>query len=78
MREASKTRVLMAIKTIVLTIVLAVERREQNEYIDGDKDDSVEDSDDGGDKHLTHLTKSVDCCSKERSDPNGCVNDGRE
>eukprot|EP00957_Ditylum_brightwellii_P140135 10678490-Ditylum_brightwellii.AAC.1 len=37
----------------------------------------VDNSVDGGDKQLTHLTKAVDCCLKERSEQNTCV-DGDE
>eukprot|EP00957_Ditylum_brightwellii_P009763 736190-Ditylum_brightwellii.AAC.1 len=31
---------------------------------------SVDDSDDGADKHLTHLSPAVDCCLTERSEQN--------
>eukprot|EP00957_Ditylum_brightwellii_P029050 2194710-Ditylum_brightwellii.AAC.1 len=34
--------------------------------------DSVEDSADGGDNHLTYLTQVVDCCCKLRKEQNMC------
>eukprot|EP00957_Ditylum_brightwellii_P197076 15014197-Ditylum_brightwellii.AAC.1 len=34
--------------------------------------DSVEDSADGGNNHLTHLTQAVDCCQKLRKEQNVC------
>eukprot|EP00957_Ditylum_brightwellii_P185829 14148427-Ditylum_brightwellii.AAC.1 len=42
------------------------------------RQDGVDDSDDSGDKHLTHLSQAFDCCLTERSDPNMCVYDGKE
>eukprot|EP00957_Ditylum_brightwellii_P013613 1027127-Ditylum_brightwellii.AAC.1 len=33
----------------------------------------VDDSGEGGDKHLTHLSQVVDCCLIERSKQNTCV-----
>eukprot|EP00957_Ditylum_brightwellii_P194527 14817135-Ditylum_brightwellii.AAC.1 len=39
----------------------------------GNKDSGVEDSVDGGDKQLTHLSPAVDCCLKARSKQNACV-----
>eukprot|EP00957_Ditylum_brightwellii_P203907 15336724-Ditylum_brightwellii.AAC.1 len=47
-------------------------------HVDGNKDDSVEDSVDGGDKHLIHFTKAVDCCLKKRSKQNKCVDDNKD
>eukprot|EP00957_Ditylum_brightwellii_P193225 14712826-Ditylum_brightwellii.AAC.1 len=35
-------------------------------------DDSVDDSVDGGDNHLTHLTQGVDCHLKSRKEQNTC------
>eukprot|EP00957_Ditylum_brightwellii_P185697 14138532-Ditylum_brightwellii.AAC.1 len=56
-----------------------MERSKQIKCVDGNKnngiEDSVEDSDDGGDKHLTHLTKSDDCCLMEKSKQNMCADD---
>eukprot|EP00957_Ditylum_brightwellii_P062664 4756388-Ditylum_brightwellii.AAC.1 len=47
-----------------------------------DKEDVVEDSVDNsvdfGDKHLTHFTKAVDCCLKERSKQNKCADDDKD
>eukprot|EP00957_Ditylum_brightwellii_P053588 4060356-Ditylum_brightwellii.AAC.1 len=39
---------------------------------------SVDDSADGGDKHLTHLSPAVDCCLEERSKQNKCVDGNKE
>eukprot|EP00957_Ditylum_brightwellii_P187932 14308497-Ditylum_brightwellii.AAC.1 len=52
-----------------------MERSMQNEPVVGNKDngvdngadDSIGDSDDGANKHLTHLSQMVDCCLMERS-----------
>eukprot|EP00957_Ditylum_brightwellii_P076884 5843844-Ditylum_brightwellii.AAC.1 len=59
-----------------------MERSKQNKCVDGDKDNvvdnSVGDSDDGGDTHLTHLSQGIDCCLMERSKQNGCVDDNNE
>eukprot|EP00957_Ditylum_brightwellii_P118220 9017039-Ditylum_brightwellii.AAC.1 len=64
--------VLMIVLTIVLAIVMT--RSKQNKRVVGDKyndvDDSVGNSDDGADKHLTHLSQVVDCYSMERSKQN--------
>eukprot|EP00957_Ditylum_brightwellii_P107474 8200553-Ditylum_brightwellii.AAC.1 len=50
-----------------------------NGSVDGSDDgDGVGNSDDGGDKHLTHLSPAVDCCLTERSDPNTFVDDSKE
>eukprot|EP00957_Ditylum_brightwellii_P042977 3255203-Ditylum_brightwellii.AAC.1 len=38
----------------------------------------VDDSDDGGDKHLTHLSPVVDSCLKERREQNKCVDDNKD
>eukprot|EP00957_Ditylum_brightwellii_P076445 5810048-Ditylum_brightwellii.AAC.1 len=81
-REASETRMLMVtIKAMMLTPVLA-ERSKQNNYVDDKKEDGVDDSDENSadfcDKHLTHLTKAVDCCLKERSKQNNCVGDNKD
>ena len=37
-------------------------------HVDDGKEDGVEDSADGGDNHLTHLTQAVDCCLKSREE----------
>eukprot|EP00957_Ditylum_brightwellii_P056939 4316022-Ditylum_brightwellii.AAC.1 len=50
----------------------------QNKCVADDNGDGVDNSDDGDNKHLTHPSKAVDCCLTERSDPHGCVNDGKE
>eukprot|EP00957_Ditylum_brightwellii_P173794 13230946-Ditylum_brightwellii.AAC.1 len=50
----------------------------QNKHVDDDNGDGVDDSDDGADKNLTHLSQVVDCCLTEKSDSNRCVNDGQE
>eukprot|EP00957_Ditylum_brightwellii_P122244 9321956-Ditylum_brightwellii.AAC.2 len=50
----------------------------QNKCVDEDNGDGVDNRDDGADKHLPHLSQTVDCGLTERSDPNGCVNDGKE
>eukprot|EP00957_Ditylum_brightwellii_P037929 2868695-Ditylum_brightwellii.AAC.1 len=50
----------------------------QHKCVDDDNGDCVDDSDDGADKHLVHLSQAVDCCLTERSDSNRCVNDGKE
>eukprot|EP00957_Ditylum_brightwellii_P025652 1939441-Ditylum_brightwellii.AAC.1 len=49
-----------------------MERSMQNKRVDDDN------SDNGTNKHLTHLSQAVDCCLTKRSDLNGCVNDGKE
>eukprot|EP00957_Ditylum_brightwellii_P162351 12362010-Ditylum_brightwellii.AAC.1 len=54
------------------------ERSMQNKCVDDDNGDGVDNSDDGANKHLTHLSQAVDCCLTERSDPIGCANDGKE
>ena len=38
--------------------------------VDASVGDSVDNSDDGADKHLTHLSQAVDCCLTERSKQN--------
>eukprot|EP00957_Ditylum_brightwellii_P157980 12025090-Ditylum_brightwellii.AAC.1 len=38
----------------------------------------VDNSVDGGDKHLTHITKAVGCCLKERSKKNVRVDNDNE
>eukprot|EP00957_Ditylum_brightwellii_P181237 13805581-Ditylum_brightwellii.AAC.1 len=38
----------------------------------------VDSSDDGGDKHLTHLSPAIDCCLKERSKQNMRVNGNKD
>eukprot|EP00957_Ditylum_brightwellii_P021984 1658220-Ditylum_brightwellii.AAC.1 len=57
------------------------ERSNQNMCVE-EEEDEVDNSDNnsvvGGDKHLTHLTKAVDCCLKERSKPNKCVDDKKD
>eukprot|EP00957_Ditylum_brightwellii_P071586 5442908-Ditylum_brightwellii.AAC.1 len=55
-----------------------MERSKQNKCVDDNNEDIVDDSDDGGDKHLTHLLQAVDCCLKERSNPKVCVDNGKE
>eukprot|EP00957_Ditylum_brightwellii_P013310 1004304-Ditylum_brightwellii.AAC.1 len=62
-----------------------MERSKQNKRVVGNNDDGVDDSvensvdnsygdsDDGGDKYLTHLSQTVDCCLTERSKQNECV-----
>eukprot|EP00957_Ditylum_brightwellii_P170807 13000399-Ditylum_brightwellii.AAC.1 len=64
-----------------------MERSKQIECVDGDKNNGVDDSDDnnvdnsvgnsddGADKHLTHLTKADDCCLTERHKQIKCVDD---
>eukprot|EP00957_Ditylum_brightwellii_P136784 10430038-Ditylum_brightwellii.AAC.1 len=55
-----------------------MERSEQNEHVVGNKGDgvdddvdySVDDSDDSGNKRLTHLSQAADCCLTERSKQN--------
>eukprot|EP00957_Ditylum_brightwellii_P186001 14161513-Ditylum_brightwellii.AAC.1 len=42
------------------------------------KFNGIDDSGDGGDKHLINLSQVVDCCLMERSNPNSCVDDGKE
>jgi hypothetical protein len=37
------------------------ERSKQNEHVVGNKDNGVEDSNDGANKHLTHFSQVVDC-----------------
>eukprot|EP00957_Ditylum_brightwellii_P093363 7109258-Ditylum_brightwellii.AAC.1 len=46
--------------------------------VDGNKEDGVEDSVDGGDKHPSHLSPTVDCCLKERSKQTMCVDNNKE
>eukprot|EP00957_Ditylum_brightwellii_P047790 3630310-Ditylum_brightwellii.AAC.1 len=55
-----------------------MERSKQNKCVDGNKDDSVYDSVDSVNKHLTHLSPAVDCYLTERSDSNVCVDGGKE
>eukprot|EP00957_Ditylum_brightwellii_P082554 6276096-Ditylum_brightwellii.AAC.1 len=59
-----------------------MERSKQNKCVVGNKGNGVDDSNDYGDdsanKHLTNLSQADDCCLMERSDPNGCVDDGKE
>eukprot|EP00957_Ditylum_brightwellii_P010182 769227-Ditylum_brightwellii.AAC.1 len=38
----------------------------------------VDNGDDSGHKHLKHLSQVVDYCLTERSDPNMCIDDGKE
>jgi hypothetical protein len=45
---------------------------------DDSKEDGVDNSVDGGDKHLTYLTQVVGCCLKARNKQNVCVDDGKE
>eukprot|EP00957_Ditylum_brightwellii_P095051 7239331-Ditylum_brightwellii.AAC.1 len=51
-----------------------MERSMQNKHVvcnkDNGVDDSVDDSDDGDNKHLTHLSQAVDCRLTERSKQN--------
>eukprot|EP00957_Ditylum_brightwellii_P148297 11290893-Ditylum_brightwellii.AAC.1 len=58
-RAASKMSMLLAIKTM---------------HVVGDKDhgvdNSVENSDDSANNHLTHLSQGVDCCLTERRTQN--------
>eukprot|EP00957_Ditylum_brightwellii_P047302 3593639-Ditylum_brightwellii.AAC.1 len=54
------------------------ERSMQNKHVDDDNGDGVGDSDDGANKHLTHLLQVVDCCLTEKNDSNQCVNGGKE
>ena len=55
-----------------------MERSKQNRCVDDNNGDGAGNSDDNGDKHLTHLSPAVDCCLTKRSDPNMCVDDGKE
>eukprot|EP00957_Ditylum_brightwellii_P091766 6987644-Ditylum_brightwellii.AAC.1 len=50
----------------------------QNKRVDNDNGDGVGNSDETANKYLTHLSQGVDCCLTERSDTNGCVDDGKE
>eukprot|EP00957_Ditylum_brightwellii_P074040 5625797-Ditylum_brightwellii.AAC.1 len=52
-----------------------MERSNQNGCVDNSNRDGYDNSDDGGDKHLRHLTKADDCCLMERSKQMGCVDD---
>eukprot|EP00957_Ditylum_brightwellii_P030194 2284793-Ditylum_brightwellii.AAC.1 len=56
-----------------------MERSKQNTCVVGNKgngvDNSVNDSDVSGDKHLTHLSQAVDSCLMERREQNKCVDD---
>eukprot|EP00957_Ditylum_brightwellii_P000744 58295-Ditylum_brightwellii.AAC.1 len=50
-------------------------------HVDGNKEDSVDDSVDSvdsGGKHLTHLSQAVDCCFKERSVRNMHVDSNKD
>eukprot|EP00957_Ditylum_brightwellii_P177855 13546991-Ditylum_brightwellii.AAC.1 len=42
----------------------------QNKYVDEDNGDGIDNSYDGANKHLTHLSQAVDCCLMERSKQN--------
>eukprot|EP00957_Ditylum_brightwellii_P169383 12892148-Ditylum_brightwellii.AAC.1 len=55
-----------------------MERSKQNGCVNGDNGYCVDDSDDSGDNHLTHLSQVFDCCLTVRSNPNVCVDDGKE
>eukprot|EP00957_Ditylum_brightwellii_P143237 10913236-Ditylum_brightwellii.AAC.2 len=55
-----------------------MERSKQNTCVDDNTEDCVDNSDDGTNKHLTHLSQADDCCLTERSDPNRCVIDGKK
>eukprot|EP00957_Ditylum_brightwellii_P025737 1947362-Ditylum_brightwellii.AAC.1 len=46
--------------------------------ISDSKEDRVDDSVAGDDKHLTHLTQEVSCCLKRRSEQTTCVDDSKE
>eukprot|EP00957_Ditylum_brightwellii_P017267 1300947-Ditylum_brightwellii.AAC.1 len=50
----------------------------QHKHVDDNNGDGVGDSDDDANKYLTHLSQMVDCCLTERSDPNVCVDNGKE
>eukprot|EP00957_Ditylum_brightwellii_P166720 12691290-Ditylum_brightwellii.AAC.1 len=54
-----------------------MERSQQNKCVVGNKDDgvdnSVDNSDDGTNKHLAHLSQAVDCSLMDRSKQNKCV-----
>eukprot|EP00957_Ditylum_brightwellii_P065213 4945713-Ditylum_brightwellii.AAC.1 len=50
----------------------------QHKHVDGGKEDGVDNSDDGANKHILHLSQVVDCCLTEKNDSNRCVNDGKE
>eukprot|EP00957_Ditylum_brightwellii_P102024 7776214-Ditylum_brightwellii.AAC.1 len=56
-----------------------MERSKQIKCVDGNKnncvDNSVDHSDDGGDKHFTHLTNSDDSHLMETSKQDKCVDD---
>eukprot|EP00957_Ditylum_brightwellii_P120347 9183004-Ditylum_brightwellii.AAC.1 len=52
-----------------------MERSKQNKCVDDNNRDGVDDSDDGVNKHLTHLSQVVDCCLMERSEQNRCFDD---
>jgi hypothetical protein len=67
-----------------------MKRSKQNKHVVGNKDNGVDGADDdsvdngvdnsndGADKQLIHLSQGVDCHLTQRSDPNRCVNDGKE
>eukprot|EP00957_Ditylum_brightwellii_P071978 5470249-Ditylum_brightwellii.AAC.1 len=59
---------------MVLTIVLTVERIKQNKCVDDDKDDSVDNSVDGGDKQFIHKKQA----KQERIKQNKCVDDDKD
>eukprot|EP00957_Ditylum_brightwellii_P079389 6036266-Ditylum_brightwellii.AAC.1 len=60
--------ILIGVVLIVLMVIL----------VDDDKEDVLNNSVDGGDKHLTHLTQAVGCCLKARSEQNMYVDDNKE
>eukprot|EP00957_Ditylum_brightwellii_P029820 2255508-Ditylum_brightwellii.AAC.1 len=59
-----------------------MERSKQYVCANGNNDDgvdnSVDNSDDVGDKHLTHLSRLVDCHLTERSKQNKCVDGNKD
>eukprot|EP00957_Ditylum_brightwellii_P077527 5890856-Ditylum_brightwellii.AAC.1 len=47
-------------------------------YVDGNNENGIDKSVDGGDKHITNFSAGVDCCLKKRSKQNGHVDCHKE
>eukprot|EP00957_Ditylum_brightwellii_P159242 12120089-Ditylum_brightwellii.AAC.1 len=56
-----------------------MERSNHNKCVEDDNNGfGVDDFDDSGDKHLTHLSQAVDCCLMERIKKIKCVDDNNK
>eukprot|EP00957_Ditylum_brightwellii_P095269 7256546-Ditylum_brightwellii.AAC.1 len=55
-----------------------MERRKQIKCVVDDNRDSVDNSDDSANKHLTHLSQADNCCLMERSKQIECVDGNKD